>query len=208
MTSIKIILVSSLIFGLNFKNPGAVSFEPMQGFTRPTIRDSLPRLDAISEEDIDTVITSYKNQTITIKLKNNASYIYPGKAWMDEWNKPGINPRIQKAIGTIDKVFTKTEQAPAFPGGNEAWDKYMHEFCIQNKAVIDDYGPATFVIRFIVDIDGEVSNVRVIFNNPKSELDWLARRVIENCPRWVPAHQNGHPVVSYCSQTVKLVEIR
>ena len=40
------------------------------------IRDTLPSLDSFHDEDIDTIISSYKNQVFTIKLKKGNSYTY------------------------------------------------------------------------------------------------------------------------------------
>ena len=102
-----------------------------------------------------------------------------------------------------DKVFTKVETEASFPGGPQTWVKYITR---QIQASIDtftnaDYG--TCVIRFIVDKDGNVSDVEAT----TMQGTHLAKTVVDAIrkgPKWIPASQNGHTVASYRLQPVTL----
>ncbi|MGZ4049589.1 MAG: energy transducer TonB, partial [Bacteroidia bacterium] len=102
-----------------------------------------------------------------------------------------------------NKVFTKVEHEGEFPGGRDAWIKYIVS---KIKASIDsftekDYG--TCVVKFIVNTDGSVSNVEAtIMQN--THLAEIAMNAIRTGPKWIPATQNDHTVAAYRLQPVTL----
>ena len=83
-------------------------------------------------------------------------------SFTDKNNNSSVKPFISKSTETDsipDKVFTKVENEAEFPGGHEAWIKYIVS---KIKASIDsftekDYG--TCILKFIVNTDGSISNV-------------------------------------------------
>ncbi len=101
------------------------------------------------------------------------------------------------------KIFTKVEVEASFPGGLQAWIQYI------SKAIRDsihkftnrDYG--TCVIRFIVNVDGSISEV-IATTMKGSELAKVSVDAIKNGPKWIPASQNGKPVAAYRLQPVTL----
>jgi len=102
-----------------------------------------------------------------------------------------------------DKVFTKVEVEASFPGGPQAWVKYISK-AVQDsidKLTKADYG--TCVIRFIVNVDGTVSEVEAT-TMKGTELAKVSIKAIENGPKWIPASQNGHTVAAYRLQPVTL----
>lgn len=110
----------------------------------------------------------------------------------------------QDKTGTADAdtVFEKVEVQATFPGGNAAWNKYVYDamkkvdfFSWKNK----DMGICR--IRFIVDKNGNISNVHAV-NMKKTRLAKFGIRVMKEGPRWTPAMQNGKPVNAYREQSV------
>src|SRR5690606_8913182 len=102
-----------------------------------------------------------------------------------------------------DKIFTKAEVEASFPGGQIEWQKYIIR-CFQ--ASLDsftkaDYG--TCVLRFIVNTDGTVSDVRATTMSG-TQLAKMAINAVKKGPKWIPASQNGHTVASYRLQPVTL----
>ncbi len=51
----------------------------------------------------------------------------------------------------------------------------------------------TVYITFIIEVDGSVSNVKILRGLEKS-LDAEALRVVSSMPKWTPGIQNGHAV--------------
>ena len=79
-----------------------------------------------------------------------------------------------------------------FPGGIGAWTKYLERNLNTNTPV--DNGAATgiytVVVSFVVDKDGNISDV-VALNDPGFGTAEEAVRVIKKSKQWTPALQNG-----------------
>lgn len=110
----------------------------------------------------------------------------------------------QDKIGTADAdtVFEKVEVEATFPGGNEAWNKYVYDALIKVNFFSwkkSDHGICR--IRFIVNKNGNISNVHAV-NMKKTRLAKFGIRIIENGPRWIPAMQDGKTVNAYREQPV------
>jgi len=101
------------------------------------------------------------------------------------------------------KVFTKVEKSPSFPGGHEAWLRYITKAIrIKIDSLTEaDYG--TCLLRFIVNADGTVSNVKAT-TMKGTKLAEISINAIRQGPRWIPATQNGHTVAAYRLQPVSL----
>lgn len=102
-----------------------------------------------------------------------------------------------------DKVFTKVEIEAQFPGGPQAWTRYVTR-AIQSQ--IDEFTDAdygTCVVRFIVDKSGQVSDVQAT-TMKGSKLAEIAVNAIRKGPKWTPAQQNGRFVNAYRLQPVTL----
>ncbi len=105
-----------------------------------------------------------------------------------------------------DAPFMKVEKESEYPGGPNAWRKFLERNLYNNlpQDAVDQGIQGSVVIRFIVDIDGTVSDVTPI-SGPK-EYQAAAINVIRKSGKWTPALQNGRQVKSYKSQmiTIKL----
>ena len=102
-----------------------------------------------------------------------------------------------------DKIFTKVEIEASFPGGPQAWQRYVTRAI---QAEIDeftesDYG--TCIVKFIVDKTGTVSDVQAT-TMKGTKLAEVAVNAIRKGPKWTPAQQNGRYVNAYRLQPVTL----
>ncbi len=113
---------------------------------------------------------------------------------------------ISNSINESEPVqFIKAEIQPQFPGGLEAWKKFLAE----NLVVPFEMFPGevkTVIVKFLVDIDGSVTG----FNIEKSggtAFDREVLRVLKKMPKWKPAVQNGLAVPVTFTQPVSFVGI-
>lgn len=90
-------------------------------------------------------------------------------------------------------VYVVVEKQPQFPGGEGAMMKYISENLNYPPQAREDNIQGRVVVKFIVEADGEVTNVTVV-NSAHSALDSAAIAVIENMPNWEPGTQRGKPV--------------
>lgn len=101
-----------------------------------------------------------------------------------------------------DEPFMKVEIESAYPGGIEAWRRFLIKNLGNNypQDAYDQGIQGTVVIQFIVDKEGNVSDVEAI-SGPK-ELHDAAIRVIKKSGKWIPAIQNQNKVKSYKRQPI------
>ncbi|AYL98680.1 M56 family metallopeptidase [Mucilaginibacter celer] len=101
---------------------------------------------------------------------------------------PGIKGKI-----TSDPVFTSVEQVPEFPGGIEAFGKFLAINLKYPKAARDNNVQGRVIITFIVEKDGSLTDMKVV-RGIGSGCDEEAVRVLKLSPAWKCGTQNGHPV--------------
>ena len=106
---------------------------------------------------------------------------------------------------TTGSVLSKVEIEASFPGGAQAWTRYVTNAIVENQSKLkkSDYG--TCIIKFIVDTKGHVSEVEAT-TMKKSKLAKIAIEAISNGPRWHPAQQGGRFVNAYRLQPVTLTD--
>jgi len=112
----------------------------------------------------------------------------------------GVVEAPKKVDEDWDKTFTKVEIESEYPGGSAAWQRYLNKTLRYPQEAIDNEIQGTVVIQFIVDKEGNVSDVEAI-SGPE-ELRSEAVRVIKKSGKWTPAVQNGRQVKSYKKQPI------
>ena len=166
----------------------------MKQFTPPVIKKDEevqkppPEQEELKEAKIDVV-----NQE-GIKDQNIATptVIDEGKKVIEE-----------KKDDDENKVFEKVEIEAAFPGGDAAWRAYLTRK-LSNFNPADNGAPAanyTVYVQFIVDKEGNISDVRALTNHGYGMED-EAIKVIKAGPKWTPAIQNGRNVKAYRKQPI------
>ena len=101
-------------------------------------------------------------------------------------------------------TFVPVEKEAAFPGGPQAWQRYIQK-ALQGRLEEfndDDYG--TCLVKFIVDTNGNVSEVEAT-TMKGTMLAEIAVNTIRKGPKWIPAMQNGHYVTAARLQPVTLL---
>lgn len=102
-----------------------------------------------------------------------------------------------------NKIFDKVEIEAAFPGGDSKWRQYL-ERTLNANVPVDNNAPEgtyTTVIQFVVDKEGNISDVRAMTNHGYG-MEEEAIRVIKKGPKWTPAVQNGRQVKAYRKQPI------
>lgn len=104
------------------------------------------------------------------------------------------------------EIFTKVEVEAAYPGGYVAWRNFLQtnlraDVGQKNGAPAGTY---TALIQFIVDINGNVSDVKAVSKNGYG-MEEEAMRVISKSGKWTPAMQNKRYVKAYRKQPITFV---
>lgn len=160
----------------------------MTKFTPPKIVKD----EEVKKEDIPP-----KNEEIVNVAKVN-----------QEGSKIEIPPTPDEGKGVVqapadntnyDQTFTKVEVEASAPSN---WGSYLQ----RTLQVPGDAPPGTYTVpvRFIVDKEGKVSDVKAM-EDPGYGFAEEAVRAVRNGPKWSPGIQNGHQVASYRVQPIKFV---
>ena len=108
----------------------------------------------------------------------------------------GVVEAPKKDDEDYDKTFTKVEIESDFPGGSAAWLRYLNKNLRYPDDAVNNEIQGTVVVQFIVDKEGNVSDVKAISGPENGGLREEAVRVIKKSGKWTPAIQNGRQVKS------------
>ena len=125
---------------------------------------------------------------------------------------------VEAPVTTEPEILLDVQIQAEFPGGNKAWSDYISRAVSKSMdELVDDGKNGTVVAQFVVDTEGNVSDVKVLGCNEatvancigtQSKLAEIAIAAIKRGPKWKPAEQNGRKVKAYRRQpiTFKLQE--
>ena len=124
----------------------------------------------------------------------------------DKIAKPEIKEGIEKGILEVkrntepDMPLTIVQVDAQFVGD---WVKFLTrnldpETPTRNNAPVGRY---TVVVQFVVDKEGNVSDIKALTNHGYG-LEAEAIRVLKKAPKWKPAIQNGYEVKAYRKQLI------
>ncbi len=108
-----------------------------------------------------------------------------------------------KVTEDYDKEFKTVQIQAKFPGGPDAWIKYLQRN-LRSDTPTDNGAPAgnyTVIVSFLVDKTGAISEVKAD-NDPGYGTAAEAVRVIQRGPAWQPAVQNGRNVIYRQKQSI------
>jgi antitoxin component YwqK of YwqJK toxin-antitoxin module len=117
-----------------------------------------------------------------------------------------IDKEYYDETGVKQTDTTNRDRAASFPGGLDAWQKYLQKnlyFPSQYQFVNGDQ--AVVMVRFAVNEDGSVSEPTVTISlHP--DFDKIALDVIRRSPKWIPAISHNRKIKEYHSQPVTFAQ--
>lgn len=114
----------------------------------------------------------------------------------------GVVEAPKKQEDDYSGTYVKVEIESSYPGGMPAWMRFLYKNLRVPDEAINNEISGTVVVQFIVDKEGNVSDVQAISGPTEGGLREEAVRVIKKSGKWVPAIQNGHQVKSYKRQPI------
>lgn len=96
-----------------------------------------------------------------------------------------------------NEVYDSVDQSAEYPGGLNGVRKYIADNV--DSSGMEGEGQLTVKLRFIVERDGTVSDVKATSKSGNSDFDSEAIRVVKKLKKWTPAKKNGENVRSYYS---------
>lgn len=94
---------------------------------------------------------------------------------------------------TLNTKIEKPDSMPKFPGGQEAYMKWVDQNLIFPERVTQEKISGTVVCQFIVRADGTVDEI-TIKSSPDPYLSDVVLNAMKHTPKWEPAMKNNQPV--------------
>jgi hypothetical protein len=111
----------------------------------------------------------------------------------------------QSAVSVVDKPLEidVVQQRPEFPGGDDAFMKFV----VSNFQMPDADINGQLKISMVIGADGKVSNIKILKDLGEG-TGAEAKRVLETCPKWNPGKQDDRnvPVVYVFPINLKTVQ--
>jgi len=171
----------------------------MTKFTPPVIVKD----EQVKKEDIPPEVEKLAETKIAVISQEGVKDVGIATPVVDEGRAVVAAPKDET---NYDQTFTKVEVEASFPGGEGQWRKFL-ERNLNASAPVDNGAPPgsyTVQVQFIVDKEGNVSEVRALTNHGYG-MEEEAVRVIKRGPKWTPAIQNGRQVKAYRKQPITFV---
>ena len=96
-------------------------------------------------------------------------------------------------IETVNYPYTAAMEAPEFPGGQTAWNKYLGSATRYPSDAQKNGVRGAVMLSFVVNKKGDLVEIK-IDKSVYPSIDEEARRVLSSSPRWKPGKQRGVPV--------------
>lgn len=123
-------------------------------------------------------------------------------------DKDAVDPNTLDKVTTVtaepvvQKPFEVAEVMPGYPGGDKELMKFLSDNLKYPVVDMEQGTQGRVVLRFVVGIDGNISDVQVV-RSLSPTCDKEAIRVVKAMPKWIPGRQNGKPVPVYFSLPVR-----
>lgn len=122
------------------------------------------------------------------------------RAQISDFDQDGIDSIVVTPEETIEivpeteEIYSFVQKMPEFPeGGEAALFQYLRDELDYPEIAKDAGIQGTVIVGFIIEMNGEISNVQIL-RSVHSTLDKEASRVVEKMPKWTPGEQNGRMV--------------
>ncbi len=99
-------------------------------------------------------------------------------------------------------VYTVVEKQPSYPGGQDGYRKFLIENIKYPAEALKKGVTGTVYVTFVIEIDGAVTNVKVL-RGIGSGCDEEAIRVVKMMPKWNPGEEKGKPVAVQFNLPIK-----
>lgn len=195
------------IFPIRFNVPRSAAY-----FNNLTKDDPALKKFSLPLEDAYNYFERYKQLPVVL-IGEKGQYIVsnapPRKSDNDKKDeKPVKRAAVQHRVRNVGTLADAVHQWPQYPGGAEAFAKYLEELGKEMVGYLPAGMTKAYVpVEFIIDKDGTVTNFKILrgFKNEDFNDELISR--MEKMPNWQPALLNDKPVAKKMVQTIT-VEVK
>lgn len=166
--------------------------------------DILPEIPLRKEDTALLSKPAHKatDSTKTVSVKYTSPYIRKLIKKEDAFECGGVFMPVPEEDHSDTMLWHKVEIEAEYPGGAAAWQRFLNKNLRYPEEDIDDEIPGSALVQFVVDKEGNVSNVEAIKGSKALGAELV--RVIKKSGKWVPAVQDGRQVTSLKMQPLMI----
>lgn len=112
---------------------------------------------------------------------------------------PGKSDAVETKKQVTNEVYGTVDQAAEYPGGMNGLRKFLFDNFDTSVVEGGDGGTLKTELKFVVEKDGSVSDVKVIKKSGDKDFDNEAIRVVKKLKKFTPGKVDGQAVRSYFS---------
>jgi len=132
--------------------------------------------------------------------------IFPTVMWKEEKFKrvmeernskyADAGPIVEKGVDSTINCNNDQYIEPQFPGGAPALQLYIARNVSYPQEAIEMNEQGRVYLAIVIEKDGSVTNISVVKKIDSQSLNYEAKRLMLNCPNWIPATCDGENVRS------------
>jgi TonB family protein len=151
--------------------------------------------DAMAKEAVRVLMLSPKWQPGLFDNKYvRTTFTVPINFNLSQQPNGDVVDKVKEYIaGAGGKVYDMVDKQPSFPGGLEAFGKYISKTVRYPKADREAGRTGRVIVTFVVEADGTLTNVKSV-RSPSETMAKEAVRVMLRSPRWTPGSIKGKNV--------------
>lgn len=141
-----------------------------------------------------------------ILIGKKGEYIVANTPSEPEPEVPVVKAKVRRPVKEFkeDELAKVVDKLPVFPGGNEAFQKFLDKVSLDMAPYLDRDMKRTYVMmEFIIDKDGKPAYAKVIKGGNDEMNDKLQER-FENMPDWAPAIRLDKKVAIKLKQSLEI----
>src|SRR5690606_1122164 len=126
-----------------------------------------------------------------------------------EGNHSGATGGGEQVVALPDSsnfIHTSVDEPASFPGGINAWSRYLIRTLDKDKPLDKGAAPGTYtvIVNFVVNTDGSIEQVNA-GTDFGFHMEEEAIRAVRKGPKWKPAKKNGQTVRTIYRQPITFI---
>jgi TonB family protein len=160
-----------------------------------TLQSVKKRLDTAGDAFIDAMFLREKGRIAKSFADQINAEMVELQAEESFEKKTGVKKSVKRTVDHEAEIYTKVEVDAKYPGN---WCSFLERNLDLQVATYNGASPGTYtvMIQFIVDVAGNVSDVKAL-SSVGFGMEQEAVRVVKKSGKWNPGIQNGREVKSY-----------
>ncbi len=168
------------------------------------------------DKTVNETSTTNKDTAVAANIANivndsavNSPAVKPDPATKEKKGKvSGVlltneNKNNSNIAGDNETANKNSETFPAFPGGQQALDKFIAENVVYPQEALNNGTEGTVIVNFAVDKKGMIYTPHVVSDKIGDGLEVEAMKVINKMPLWTPGRIKGKNVITHYSLPIR-----